>query len=547
MQSECLNINRIAVTALFVFGLCGAASAQSHFPLCPIEAASSPLPVLRPEIAVRVSEEALRASLLFQNEGLTFEVRTLPTDQIECVSPLHTNTFWPSFSLLWPYAIDAIDHEFAAHPLPAQKQRLLVFLHNPIPKNRARGRIITVPDVENIQPGELSDPAVAQLTCDSHDIPTLLDGVLRAHDNIDVDFSYASYSKEILCADAAVALEPGSCALQYVAGMANDDHTYTRPSRENHPKNLSAAITHFRAAVTLAPEFYEARRGLAEALQESGAYAEAEKEFLQLAEPSNPPPIQQEAEESLTSLYDAMKDLPHALLAARKAEHLHEILTSLTGNDKDRTMSDHRSNLAAREEEAGEYAQAASDYLAARNFLWKDDFEAKYFDADLGQARSLRKIGNPAASAALCQKWQGKVFSPLHKLNISPWWQWGGGLDVEQARWEFSCGDFNKGLQELFQIANSRLDHPSVNKNYKDEPTPFFMMEPYEALESAFDYRREPEAARQSHLIHQQIYNIDHGKFDIEPDQADIDSLKQLTQKLMSEALTADPPHNPKP
>jgi len=546
LKSEFVSLFRRAACALFLFGLCCNAVSQSRYPFCPIEPASQPLPVLRPAITVSVPKEVLRAALFDRHEDLTFELRTLPTGKIACISPMHNNVFWPSFSLYWPFAIEAIDHEFAAHPLPAREQRLLVVLPDPYP-NKHEIHIITVPDVHKIQPGDLSDSTVPLLTCDGRDIDLLLDDVHQAYNNIEVDFSYTSYTKEMQCANAAVALEPGSYALQYIAGMANDDQTYTRPSREIHPKNLSAAIEHYRAALALAPNFYEAHEGLAKALEESGAFAEAETVYLKLAGAENPPPIQQEAEESLTRLYDAMKDRPHALLAARKAEELHEILTSLAGKDQDRTMNDGRSNLAAREEEAGQYAQAASDYLAARNFLWKDDFEAKFFDVDLGRARSLRASGDANGSAALCKDWQGKVFGPLHILRWDQWWRLGGGLDVEQARWEFSCRDFNKGVQELFQIANSRLNHPTVNKDYKDEPTHFFMMEPYEALESAFLYRRLPEAARQSQAIYRQIYDIDHDTFDNEPNQADIGSLRQLTQMLMSDAAKAGEVQSPKP
>jgi tetratricopeptide (TPR) repeat protein len=402
-------------------------------------------------------------------------------------------------------------------------------------------KIVTVPDIRHIPPGGLSDPEVADLTCASNDVDVLLDEVSLARNNLNMDFTFGSYTKEIQCADAAVSLEPGSFALQYVAGMTNDDHTIDRASWANHPKNLSAAVEHFRAAVVLAPNFYEARKGLAEALRESGAFGDAEAEYLKLAQSDNPPPIQQEAEESLTHLYDDANDRPKALLSARTAEHIHETLSSLFGKEQDYTFSMGRADLAAREEEAGEYRQAAEDYLAARTFSSKDDFKANLFDYDTGRARNLRESGDSSDSAALCGEWQSQLFGPLHKLHLSPWWQWGGGLDVEQARWEFSCKDFDKGVQELFQIANSRLDHPHVNKDYRDELTTFFLMAPYEALESAFLYRRQPELARQARALHWRIYKIDHGGSDSEPDQTDIDGIKQLTQKLMSQTVALHP------
>jgi tetratricopeptide (TPR) repeat protein len=330
--------------------------------------------------------------------------------------------------------------------------------------------------------------------------------------------------------------------------MTNDDREYTRPSRQNHPRNLTAAIEHHRAALALAPNFYEARRGLAESLEDSGALAEAEKEYLNLANSDNPPPIQQESNESLTRLYDKMNDRPHALLAARKAEQLLEILLPLVGQDHNFSMANGRRDIAAREEEAGQYVQAASDYLAARNLSngTKVD-QASIYDYDLGRARSLRASGDASSAEATCNGWRSRVFGLHQKLDLSQWWAYGGGLDVVQARWEFSCGDFNKGLQELFQIVNSRLGHPTHHKDWKDEPTQMFLMEPYDALESAFHYRRLPEAARQARAISLQAYDIDHGPLNFEPNQSDIDSLRQLTQKLISEVAKEGGLQHPKP
>jgi hypothetical protein len=97
-------------------------------------------------------------------------------------------------------------------------------------------------------------------------------------------------------------------------------------------------------------------------------------------------------------------------------------------------MSSGRSDPAAREEEAGEYSQAANDYLAARNFLMKDDLYAKYFDYDLGRARSLHESGDTSGSASLCNVWQRRIFGPLQKFQLSQWRVYGDGLDVERAR-----------------------------------------------------------------------------------------------------------------
>ncbi len=505
----------MAVYGLSLVSLSCGASAQSHYPLCPTQAAQQPLPVIHTVFNMQVPLETRRAALLEPREDLTFEMRTLPTGQIACISPILSLDSHKSFSLLWPLAIEAIDREFSTHPLPAQAQRVLIVLPNPLPKEVPRGGIIVVPNLSNIQPGGLSDPEVPKLACDSTNVGVLLAGVARAYDNMELDFTFNSYTKQMECANAAVSLEPGSLGLQYLAGMANDDRRYTRPFFQNHPRNLNAAIEHYRAALNLDPDFYEARQHLAEALQDSGALAEAEKEYLHLAQTGNPPEIQQEAEESLKRLYDEMKDPPRALLAARRAEQLIETLSSLSAGNHNFELS--RSDLAAREEEAGQYAQAASDYRGATSMMPKDDLQANFYEYDLGRARSLRESGDASSAEVICNGWRRRVFGLHQKLNLSQWWEFGGGLDVEQARWEFSCGDFNKGVRELFQIANSRVDHPVLHKDWKDEPTQMFLMEPYDALASAFRYRRLSEAARQALAISRQAYNIDHGVFDFEP------------------------------
>jgi hypothetical protein len=275
----------------------------------------------------------------------------------------------------------------------------------------------------------------------------------------------------------------------------------------------------------------------------SNALADAEKEFRLLAESANPPPVRQDAEEDLARLYDKMSDRPRALLAARIADQMHEAHTSLAGRENDSTFPQMRSDLAGREEEAGQYAQAAIDYLAARNFSRKDAFESDLFDYDLGRgrARSLRKSGDPAGAATLCSHAHSRVFPLLPKLHLSPWWQWGGGMQLEQARWQFSCGDFDLGVQQLFQIANARIERPRANRDYSDQATTLFMMEPFDALESAFLYNRMSDAARQARAISSQVYAIYHGQWDVEPDQADTDSLRQETQQLMSAAGEAHP------
>ena len=268
---------RMAVCVLFLFGLRGCIIAQSGVPLCPVEAAPAPLPVLRPAISVHVSQEALRASILFPRHELKFEVRTSPTGQLSCTSPLGS-----SFSLFWPFAIKAIENKCAAHPLPAREQRWLIVLPEPRPlPERGRGRIIISHDPYNPPPELLKDPEIEALTCDGKDVDVLLDGVRRSNRS---PSDPGSFAKELQCANAALAVAPESFAVQYVAGEVDWLVAEYDPVQvKNRKKNRSAALEHYSAAVALAPDFYEARRDLAFASRDTGEAADAEMLLLRLA------------------------------------------------------------------------------------------------------------------------------------------------------------------------------------------------------------------------------------------------------------------------
>lgn len=528
MNSEFVRFNRLTVWGSFLLGLCARAAAQSPYPLCPIEAAQQPLSVLRPAIKLQVPPEVLRAAILFPRHEMKFEVRTSPQGQLVCVSPLDT-----TFSLFWPPAIEAIGREFAANPVQSNGQRLLVVLPDPRPlAEKGKVRVIITPDPLNPPPESFKDPEVEALTCDSKDVDVLLDGVRLSDRSIS---DPGKFTKEMQCANAALAVASDSFAVQYVAGLVYwRVAEYKTREADGRAKEKLAALEHYKAAVALAPGFYEAREVLAFALQEGGEAAEAEKIYLGLAGPDNPPPVQRQTEVSLTLFYDKENDRPRALLAARKALQLKEVRDSLEAKNKYISTNIDREELAAREEEAGEFAQAANDYLAARNLSDpKLYYDAVFFKYDMGRARSLRATGDITVSDALCRDWHSRASGASHLLHLKDdaggsidW----GGRDVAQATWEFSCRDYQKGVQDLFEAAQDRLDHPIDKSTLGTWPRSdrLHIAAPFDALESAFLSRRQSDLAQKTRSIKKLIPDL--------PSKAELDHLKEMTHSLMSDA-----------
>ena len=124
-----------------------------------------------------------------------------------------------------------------------------------------------------------------------------------------------------------------------------------------------------------------------------------------------------------------------------------------------------REELAAREEEAGEYSQAASDYQAARSFAKPGlYYDAVFFKIDMGLARSLRHTGQLMNADSLCDRWRHRATDKTHlfgSLDRGGGVFDSGGSDVARATWEFSCGNVDRGVLELIDVAQSRLQMPS--------------------------------------------------------------------------------------
>ena len=256
----------------------------------------------------------------------------------------------------------------------------------------------------------------------------------------------------------------------------------------------------------LAPNLTEARESFRAVLHETGRCDEEEQVLRDMTSPGNLPSERRSAMTFLRMRYDEKDDRVRALTVARGEEQLVEALESLQASSTDDlrfipTGMSGREQLAAREEEAGEYQRAASDYQAARSFAKPGlYYDGPLFKIDMGRARSLRSAGQPEGARVLCDHWRRKV--DLLRLtrkgdaggSAIDW----GGSDVARAIWEFSCSDYDHGVQELFDIFQARLHKPM---KWGNDDVGYYLRAPLDALESAFLSRSESQLASQTRAI----------------------------------------------
>jgi tetratricopeptide (TPR) repeat protein len=365
--------------------------------------------------------------------------------------------------------------------------------------------VIVVPDPYHPPPEALRDPELEKLTCDGQNVDELLD-VIR---QLNRQLSAENVHKEIQCLNAATALEPNSFALQLLGSRVYTIATTSREIVGNERQEfLEKSLALARSALAHDPRSVEAQDQLRAALHNLGKIDEEEKATQELTGDNNPPAVQKWAYTDLVGICDARNNRRDALIAARKAEQIEEIINQLEAiNENDLTFSSvgmiGREDLAAREEEAGEYAQAASDYESARKFAKPGlYYDAVFFKIDMGLARSLRHAGQSRDADGLCNHWRHKaqgnihiIGGPDHGGGALDW----GGSDVANATWEYSCGDFDKGVQDLIRISESRLQNPS--DKWGEGTVGIYLRAPIEGLESAFLSRGRTETARQTRAI----------------------------------------------
>jgi len=497
----CKRLVRLAGLMLGLAVSTWMSAAQSQPPFCQFTGPANPLPEVHLQNPLSLPKEVLWATILTPRREIKIEIETNADGKITCATPLR----FPS-SLLLRYAMSAIENSLADKAIPPAGSPRLIILPDPRPlPPRGHPRVIVVPDPYHPPPEALRDPELEKLTCSSQNVDELLD-VIR---QLNRQLSAENVHKEIQCLSAATALQPNSFALQFLGSRV---YTTATTSREivgdERQEFLEKSLALAQSALVLDPRSVEAQDQLRAALHNLSKVDEEEKATQELTSENNPPAVQKWAYTDLVGIYDARDDRHNALIAARRAEQIEEIISQLEAtNENDLTFSSvgmiGREDLAARDEEAGEYAQAASDYEAARKFAKPGlYYQAVFFKIDMGIARSLRHAGQSRDADSICNHWRNKAQGIIHLIGGSDrgggaldW----GGSDVANATWEYSCGDFDKGVLDLLRIFESRLQKPS--DKWGGGTAGIYVRAPLEGLESAFLSRGRSQLARQTRAI----------------------------------------------
>jgi len=469
-------------------------------PFCPFAKPAKPIPQIHLQSQIVLPQKALQATLLTPRGETMIEIQTNTQGKITCATPLRFS------SLLLQYEMSAIEKALTDKTIPPDESPRLIILPDPRPlPPRSQPRIIVVPDPLHPPPEALRDPALEKLTCESRNIDELLD-VIR---QLDRELSANNIHKRAQCMNAAIALEPHSFALEFLASRIYATAATSRAIVGNERQEfLEKSLEFARSALVLDTQSAEAQDQLRSTLHNLGKVEEEERVTQNLTSDENPPKVQRWGYTFLAVIYDAKDDRRKALLAARKAEQIQETMDALEAtNGNDLIYSglgmEGRQDLAAREEEASEYTEAASDYKAARDFAKPGlYYDAVFFKIDMGLARSLRLAGQIKNAAGLCSHWRNTVKTKIHIFGgldhgggAIDW----GGSDVASATWDYSCGDFDKAVADLIRISEARLKNPS--HKWGDGTAGYYLHAPLHALESAFLSRGMTEGARQTRAI----------------------------------------------
>ena len=339
---------------------------------------------------------------------------------------------------------------------------------------------------------------------------------------------------------SAMVLEPNSFALQFLGSRVYAIATTSREIVGNERQEfLEKSLVLARSALALEPQSIEAREEVIVALHDLGRLDEEEKATQELARDDNPPEVQMRAYLGLVMIYDEKDERSEALIAARKAEQISEVVDALTATtENDLIFSSMgmigREELAAREEEAGEYVQAASDYEATRSFAKPGlYYDAVFFKIDMGLARSLRRTGQSRAADNLCDHWRHRATGKIHILGGpdrgGAAFDWGGS-DVAGATWDFSCGNFDKGVEELIDIAQSRLQKPA--DKWGEGSVEFYLRAPLDVLELAFLAHGSSQLALQTRAIL---------KLEEDPSISHLDEALKQVEGLKESFITGNP------
>lgn len=311
-------------------------------------------------------------------------------------------------------------------------------------------------------------------------------------DNLETVFTLgiASYEDQnyvaaAACFDLARDLDPGSAVPEFLAGRM-----------AGLLKGHSSDIAHYRRAVELQPDFWEARFYLGIAQRLSGAMDIAEETYRATLVEAPPLPERRQVHSELTYLYtkaNRRRDAATAqqayvldLLEEQKRYKPLDIAWSSVWN-----LSFELGNLAELEEEIGDYEGSAKHYAEAVAWASRTDKvgEASRFHDDLGRLRSVKRLGQQAEWKKGCDRWR-KRFRVLRlrimtrELEDIDW----GGEKVATADLEATCGDFEKSLSLIEEEMERRTLRP-YSFSHSVPATTYYAEAPFRALERIYRSR----------------------------------------------------------
>jgi len=425
-----------------LIGLCGCVWAEELVPVCPSESA---IPRSAPKrIAQPLALPPIVASISYALTGpaIAIDAEYDGSGRLVCASPVAGN------SVYWPYAIAMLSRQGAT------RTRQVLEFDEPGVARRRENNFARERNVAPCSEGTEADIA------------------------LDLGSKYMALRRleeAIRCIDIAIR-DSDSFASHYIrailAGLLRDD-----------PTN----IKEYRRAIELLPTLYDAELGLLQTQWLSGDLEAANITVRDLAGKNPPLPIRVQMYSTLTYIYDGAKLRDDAAEAAVK--HLdaeREVPLRYPDPYSQAKLAFDSRTVAIRHEEIGKYALAARYFAESVKWSYNEKVsEAVRFEADLGRARSLRRIGEVSNASHICGEWRRRISQVGPELNNLHW----GGKTIVQARWEFACGDFNKGLG-------------LVQKDMKRHPTDDT---PYLVLEEGYRSRGQSDLADPVHGMAERV------------------------------------------
>lgn len=380
------------------------------------------------------------------SDRIAVEAEYDDTGRLMCASPLSGS------SLYWPYAIHAIAH-ITDHSQIIHGKRIILFKH-PL---RQRRHV----------------PAMRPLSrCSSSQDPaTLLRNAMELMWREESDEAGNCYRLVLLAQPDSPAANFGLAIVEYRA------------------KHVDSSLALIHEVEKIRPEFYEARFFEVGLLKQAGR-DDAEQALLTALLAEEPPlPIQMRACDSLTRLYDRMERRTEAKDARRRFVSVQRDLQNrYRAEFADFWAALYLSDLALRLEELKQYEDAERSYREAFDFAREPDSkvsEAVDFELEMGRARCLQRLGNKTAAQSVCSQWGERIRNLGQEIENLHW----QGAELVRGKWELSCGDFDRGMATMRNVAQRY----SLNKDGRD---PYRPAAPFRALEVIYRTRGDWVRAR---------------------------------------------------